>query len=448
MTVPGLMHAIDFGTSNSTIIVSQPDSSLLPIPDPIGLAGSESIRTSVCVMRDGRIEVGTAAERAKALDPAAYRSEFKRDFGDPTPTTLAGRVMTADDLTAEILRFLREQAQQVVPGDPALVVITIPASWEGGNQDLMRSAAQRAGYENASVVLVPEPVAALAYAFGERRGPAGRLTVLVYDLGGGTFDCAVARGTAEGYEVLGAPGGLDDVAGSAFDRLLLALVRERFPDETAAMADVRTDETDALRRSLLLKDTCETIKWRLSATGRVEVLLSELRPPRELVLERAEFEELIRPLLAETIGECERLLERLDLDWPDVDRIAPVGGSSKIPLVGEMLAAKCGRPVLAVDRPDTAVAYGAALFGRDLQRDQAPRTVLVNGRRTVCRKRHLGYDEVVGEAPGQVPGGPGMTVTVTYQRAAGARAAGSLVPGGVVEIQDGTIFNVTTTDKS
>jgi molecular chaperone DnaK (HSP70) len=230
--------------------------------------------------------------------------------------------------------------------------------------------------------------------------------------------------------------------------MLLALVRERFPDETAALADVRADETDALRRSLILKDTCETIKWWLSATGRAEVFLSELQPPREFVLERAEFEELIRPLLAETIGECERLLERLDLDWPGVDRIAPVGGSSKIPLVGEMLAAKCGRPVLAVDRPDTAVAYGAALFGRGLQRDQDPRSVVVNGRRTVFRKRHLTYDDVIGEAPGQAPAGSGVTVTVTYQRSGGDRAAGSLVPGGVVEIQDGTIFNVTTTDKS
>jgi molecular chaperone DnaK (HSP70) len=444
----GLLHAIDFGTSNSSIIVSEPDGTETIIPDPAGLAGSESIPTSVCVRHDGSIQVGTAAERAKNLDPAAYRSEFKRDFGDPTPTTLAGRSMTPDELTTEILRFLRKQAQEAIPGDPELVVITVPASWESGNRELMRSAAQRAGYGSAVIELIAEPIAALADAFRERQNPAENLTMLVYDLGGGTFDCAVARGTADGYEVLGRSGGLDEVGGSAFDRLLLGLVRERFTESAASVLDAPADDVDLLRRWLSLKDTCERLKQRLSGAKHAEDLLNELLPPQWFGLDRAEFEALIRTALGETIAECDRMLDDLRLAWPGVDRIVPVGGSSRIPLVGQILAEHSGRPVLAIDRVDTAVAYGAARFGRDLLKEQRSTVVFVNGRRKAVHVRQLGFEELLRLAFGDAVARQAGTVTVTYERAAGAKATGSLIPGRAVKVQDGTIFNVTATDKS
>jgi len=442
MTDRGLLHAIDFGTSNSSVIVSQPGGVLTPIADPAGPVGSQSIRTSVCVLRGGRIEVGERAERAKNLNPAAYRNEFKRDFGDPTPTTLAGRAMTPDEMTVEVLRFLREQAQRTIPGDPEQVVITVPASWEAGNRELMRSAARRAGYGTARVELIVEPVAALAYAFGERPDEAEHLTILVYDLGGGTFDCAVARGTAGWYEVLGEPGGLDDVGGAAFDRLLLGLIRDRLGDTVAGLLDGPTDDPAILLRRLRLKDACEMFKWQLSVADHYE---DELMPPSSFALDRAEFEALIRPLLAETISECDRLLDKLGLDWPDVHRVVPVGGSSRIPLVGKMLAERGGRPVLAIDRPDMAVAHGAALIGR---RDMGPRSIFVNGRGRSVHLRELGFGEVVRLAFDNPPAGRNVTITVTYDHAAGARPAGSLVEGKKVKIQDGTIFNVTATDKS
>jgi molecular chaperone DnaK (HSP70) len=351
-------------------------------------------------------------------------------------------------LTVEVLRFLRDKAQNTIPGDPERVVITVPASWEAGNQNLMRSVAQRAGYETATVDLIAEPVAALAYAFRELHDPAEHLTFLVYDLGGGTFDCAVAQGTAGWYEVLGKPGCLDDVGGAAFDRLLLDLIRDRFSDTAARLLDGPADDPDILRRKLTLKDRCEKFKLRLSVADYHEDLLSELKPPSWFRLDRAEFETLIRSLLRETISECDRLLEELELDWPDVHRVVPVGGSSRIPLVGKMLAQHCGRPVLAIDHPDMAVAQGAALFGRNLLADAAPRRFFVNGRRKVARKQELGFDEVVKLAFDDPPVGQWITFTVTYDHAASARTAGSLLEGKQVRIQDGTVFNVTATDKS
>lgn len=448
MTETGLLHAIDFGTSNSSIIVSQADGTLTPIADPALPAESHSIRTSVCALRNGEIKVGNAAENAKMLHPAAYRSEFKRDFGGRVPTTLAGRAMTPDDLAVEVLRFLRDRAQKAIPGDPERVVITVPASWEAGNQKLMRSAAQRAGYGTATVDLIAEPVAALAYAFGKRHDSAEHLTFLVYDLGGGTFDCAVAQGTARWYEVLGKPGCLDDVGGAAFDRLLLGLIRNRFNDTAACLPDGPADDPDILRGRLMLKDTCEKFKLQLSVTDSYEDLLSELKPPSRFRLDRAKFEALIRPVLEETISECDRLLDSLKLTWQEVHRVVPVGGSSKIPLVGEMLAQRCGRTVLAIDRPDMAVVYGAALFGRYQLDDAGPWRFIVNGRGKITLKQELGFDEVVRLAFDNPPLGECATLTVTYDHAEGSRSAGSLLEGKHVRIQDGTVFNVTATDKS
>jgi molecular chaperone DnaK (HSP70) len=448
----GLLHAIDFGTSNSSIIVSAADGSLTPVPDPLGRAGSESVRTSVCV-RNGAIEVGEAAERAKNLDPAAYRNEFKRDFGDPIPTKLGDMMMTSDELTAEVLRFLRDQALRANPAEPELVVITVPASWEEGNKELMRSAARRAGYGTTTVELVAEPVAALAYVFAGHPDPTRRLTVMVYDLGGGTFDCAVARGHAEGYEVLGVPGGLDDVAGSRFDGEILADVRERFPASAPSQPAPGqpvppADDTALLRRNLTLRDGCERLKWELSAASSADMLLPDAQPPARFRLDRTDFEARIRPLITQTIGECDQLLGTLGLDWPGLDRVVPVGGSSRIPLVGQLLAERRGRPVLAIDRPDIAVAYGAALYGHDLLANQQPQNVYVNGRKRMILTRQVGFAEVIGLAFDRPPAGQDVSITVTYERAAGTKATGTLTAGRAVRIKNGTIFNVTATDKS
>jgi molecular chaperone DnaK len=447
MAERGLLHAIDFGTSNSSIIVSQADGSLTPVPDPLGLAGSESVRTSVCV-RNGAIEVGEAAERAKNLNPAAYRNEFKRDFGDRIPTKLGNVIMTPDELTTEVLRFLRDQALQTNPAEPELVVITVPASWEEGNKELMRSAARRAGYGSTTVELVAEPVAALAYVFASHPDPARRLTVMVYDLGGGTFDCAVAREHAEGYEVLGIPGGLDDVAGSRFDGEILAEVRDRFPGSAPNHADPAADDTAVLRRNFFLRDGCERLKWELSAASSADMLLPDTQPPVRFRLDRTNFEARIRPLIAQTIGECDQLLGTLGLEWSDLDRVVPVGGSSRIPLVGQMLAERRGRPVLSIDRPDIAVAYGAALYGRDLLTNQQPQNVYVNGRKRMILTRQVGFDEVIGLAFDRPPAGQDVSITVTYERAASTKATGTLTAGRAVKIKNGTIFNVTATDKS
>ena len=365
----GLVYGIDLGTTTSAVVVGRADGSSVRVRDPGSAHGSYAIPTSVCLTPDGDPVVGAAAERAKAGCPDRYYGEFKREFGVLSPVRRGGRSVRPHDLAAEVLRFLRAAAAAQVPGEPELTVITVPAAWEGGNRELMAGAAELAGFDPARVRLRPEPVAAAAYAVGGPGGAAGAAAgrTLVYDLGGGTVDCALAGPAAGGgFEVLGAPGGLQDVGAGAFDRLILGRLRREFPEPAAKLLDGAAVDRDTARRRLALLDACEQLKIQLSVARVHEVYLTEVDPPARFRMTRAELAELIRPLLRETVAECERLLGGLGLGWPEVDRIVPVGGSCRLPLVGELLARHSGRAVLPVDDPELAVAHGAALLARSL----------------------------------------------------------------------------------
>jgi predicted GTPase/actin-like ATPase involved in cell morphogenesis len=358
MTTKRLSHAIDFGTSTSAILVCRPDGTTIPVSDR-SLYDSWSIPTAICVRPNGSVLVGSEAENSRNERPTAYRREFKRQFGSPTPSPVGGLLMTPAEMTVQVLRYLRERALEAVPGVPEQVLITIPVSWEAGNQALMRDAAAQAGYGDAEVVLIPEPVAALADVFGDPRGH-GEFTALVYDLGGGTFDCALARGYQGRFEVLGMPGGIDSIGGTDFDGLLLGLLAERLGPSIGALLDGPAENTSVLARRLSLREASERIKWSLSEAQQYEDLLTALQPAVWVEVRRAEFEQLIKPLIAETVKECERLLGQLGMAWKDVDRVVPVGGSSKIPLVQSLLSRACGRAVLIPGDPARAVVSGAA----------------------------------------------------------------------------------------
>jgi predicted GTPase/actin-like ATPase involved in cell morphogenesis len=359
VTTKGLGHAIDFGTSNSAIVVCRPHGVTTPVPAPGGTFGSWSIPTAVYVGPDGSVMVGNAAENARLQRPEGYRREFKREFGTPDVAMLGEIEMTAADMTVHVLRFLRQRAMALVPGEPEQVVITVPASWEAGRHTAMRAAAAEAGYQDTEVSLVPEPVAALASVFGD--GNIGDdLTALVYDLGGGTFDCAIAQGTRDKFDVLGTPGGIADLGGVDFDGLLLGLFRERLGPGVREVLDGPAQNIGLLGRRLSLHDESERIKWELSAELHYEGLLTAVKPPPWVRVERTEFDTLIHPLLAETFGECERMLGQLGMQWSDVKRMVPTGGSSNIPLVQALLAQSTGVVVMRPDDPARSVVSGAA----------------------------------------------------------------------------------------
>ncbi len=363
MTTRGLGHAIDFGMSTSAIAVCQPVRRTSYIAGPGGHFGT-SIQTSIYVKPDGGVLVGNEADNARQADvnrPDAYRHEFKRDFGLSHVTMVRDTPMLPGEMATHVLSYLRRLAQDRVPGDPEHVVIAVPASWEAWRHAAMRKAAAEAGYSDAVISLVPEPVAALADAFAYRSLDC-ELTALVYDLGGGTFDCAVARGTFDGFEVLGTPGGIGDLGGTDFDGRLLALLGEQHAEALGGLLDGSADDLAVLGLRGSLRRECERIKWELSEHSRYEDVLATVRPPVWLTIPRGDFEERIRPLVAETTAECERMLRQLGMTWDDLGRVLPTGGSTKVPFVQRMLADASGRVVLRAGDPARAVVAGAAVL--------------------------------------------------------------------------------------
>jgi actin-like ATPase involved in cell morphogenesis len=368
---------VDFGTSNSAIMVGRPGGRVLRVRNPV--QSLYEVPSAVCLRADGTMAVGSVATRMKLQRSAYYLDEFKRHIGDPIPhtfpserpsTSAEGRAYPIYRLVAEVLGLLRNQALLQFPGDPELVVLTVPASWQESNRDYMRQAAEDAGFSPDSVRLVTEPEAAVAYALQEHLGLEER-TLLVYDLGGGTFDCAVVRGRDHlSYTVLGEAGGLEDVGGAEFDRQILTLVAERFPEQTERVLDPAARDAATLADRLKLVESCESIKRTLSAEERFSGVLTELGLDAAFELTRADLAELLTPLLTETLRECTRVLNAVDLSWADLDAVVPVGGSSRLPLVAETIARHTGAdhvPVYHVDDPELAVAHGAVLHAFRLQ---------------------------------------------------------------------------------
>jgi molecular chaperone DnaK (HSP70) len=353
------VYGIDFGTSNSSIMIAYRGGALARVKDPASPRGATAIPSTICVKPDGELLVGAAAEAMKLSYPENYRREFKRDFGSPQPSVLGGQSMRPYQMASHVLRFLRRLAEGVQAGRPDRVVITVPVAWEDGNRDLMLDAAENAGLPRSRITLVSEPVAAAVNAL--EKAPKSVKTLLVYDLGGGTFDCAVVRRMGDGYEVLGAPGGVDTVGGAEFDRLILGRVRETFPEQAARLLNGSAADGAVLRRRLELRDACEAIKIKLSLLQDYQDFLPMLGDGLTFSLSQKELGKLVEPLVEETLAECERVLSAQGLSVSDIDRIAPVGGSSKLPIIHDMLSRWAGdsEAVLTIGQPADAVVRGA-----------------------------------------------------------------------------------------
>ncbi|MFE5922277.1 Hsp70 family protein [Streptomyces sp. NPDC056468] len=376
-----MVYGIDFGTWASALVVLRQGQPPLPVRDPVSAHGATSVRSAVFLLPDGSMVVGQAAQNSRLRRPERFRAEFKREFGEPFPHRLGEHRFSSEELTARVLGFLVEQARRAVGAEPDRVGITVPATWERARKGLMLGAAEAAGLRPETVEVHTEPVAAAVYALHDH-GMDRERTILVYDLGGGTFDLAIARGTRDGLTVLGSPGGLPHVGGVAIDQAVLGLIRDRCP--AAALDSLRSsgggaDDSDShggsgsraadraaevLRRRTQLAEACTAFKQQLSVSSEHTDLLTMLDPPVEVTLTQDELREAVRPLLSDTVAECERMLKAHGLGWADLDLIVPVGGSSRLPMVGELLAARSGRPVMEVSEPELAVATGAAWLAR------------------------------------------------------------------------------------
>jgi actin-like ATPase involved in cell morphogenesis len=357
------VYGVDFGMSNSSVMVGLADGTVVRVPDPMSPAGRPSyqIPTALCLTEDGQFAVGIAAERIKVSRPEFYRGEFKRDLGKG-PKRLGGDSYEVYQLVAEVLGFLRDLAGQV-DGKPEAVMFTIPATWEKGNQALVSKAAEISGFDPGASSLISEPEAAAAYAIAELELSAGSGNFLIYDFGGGTFDCAIVVVRPDGSDVLGVSG-IADLGGSTFDGVIRDIINERHPDVVAGILDDSEPTADILLRRITLRETCERIKIQLSSKRRHSEMLTGLRSQVFFELTRAELEARIKPKIDQTLTTCDDLLKSCGLEWDELSMVVPVGGCCHMPAVKKMLADGGRAVVAAVSEPDLAVVLGAVRLAR------------------------------------------------------------------------------------
>jgi actin-like ATPase involved in cell morphogenesis len=316
------------------------------------------IPSLVFLRDDGAVLVGDAAERRGARDPARLAREFKRRLGDPVPVLVGGSPYPAHALTARVLSHVHETVTRHQEGPPTSVIVTHPANWGPYKRDLLMQAMTLADVRGVQLRSEPE-AAAVQYAAHERVR-AGE-TVAVYDLGGGTFDAAVLRKTASGFELLGEPAGIEQLGGIDFDEAVLGHVVE-----TLGPAVDRLDPADpAVVEALAqLRRDCVVAKEDLSADTEVLIPVALPTVHTRVRLNRYEFEDMIRPALQETVAAMHRALRSASVGAGDLRCILLAGGSSRIPLVSELLSVEFERPLVLDANPEHSIALGAAMTAR------------------------------------------------------------------------------------
>lgn len=340
----GFRLGIDFGTSHTTAILRWPDGHARPIL----FEGSPLLPSAVYANPDGQLLVGRDAIHAARLDPARFEPTPKRRLKETDDDAMA--------MVTAVLGRVRDEAVRVAGRavDGMDVALTHPANWDAAAIRTLIDAARRAGVSDPR--LVPEPVAAAAYyaAVLGRDLPAGS-ALAVYDFGGGTFDASVVAPSGGGYQVL-AMEGIDHLGGVDLDTALLAHVAATYADHDP-QAWQRLDQpqtaADRRHRRHLIEDV-RAAKEMLSRaqTATVPVPLLEL----EATVTRAEFERLARPYLDRTVATTTRAIQRAGVP---VAALLLVGGSSRIPLVAELLRAGAGLEPSTIEQPETVVAEGS-----------------------------------------------------------------------------------------
>jgi actin-like ATPase involved in cell morphogenesis len=346
----GYLLGIDLGTTFTAAAIARNGR-----VEMVSLGVHTSAIPSLVFMRDDEeVLVGEPAGRRGVTEPARLAREFKRRMGDTAPIMLGTTPYSPERLTAALLRFVIDAVATQEGGPPDRVAITYPANWGPFKVDVLRGACRLAEVPNA--ILLTEPfAAAVHYASTERVDPGD--VVAVYDLGGGTFDAAVLRKRADGWEQLGRPEGIEHLGGVDFDEAVLTHVRNALGPALDGL-----DQNDPTVRAAMarLAADCVAAKEALSSDSdaTISVILPNLQT--EIRITRGEFEAMIRPTIRETVEALRRALTSAQVEPKDLKAVLLVGGSSRIPLVGELVRAELVAPVSVDAHPKHAVALGAA----------------------------------------------------------------------------------------
>jgi YVTN family beta-propeller protein len=406
--VGGYSLAIDLGTSFIAAAVADDHGlEMFTLGD-----GSLVSPAAVYVSGDGRVVPGEAAARRAVSHPDRVAREVKRHLGNPTPLMLGGAPYLVSDLLGALLQDVLVRVTERQGAKPEVVALTHPANWGPFRTERFQDVARSAGLDEP--LYTTEPEAAAAHYASTR--PLGEGEVLaVYDLGGGTFDATVLRRTAQGFEILGTPEGIERLGGADFDDAIFAHVNYLAGGALSEldMSDPRT--VVALAR---LHQDCTLAKEALSVDA--EATIPVFLPNRhfEVTLTRTELEGMVRASIESTIGTLDRVIRAAQVDRTTLAAVLLAGGSSRIPLVAQMVSEAFGRPTVVGAHPKHSVALGAALLAEARRRETSD-TSLVG--------TDAGWTAVGGDGP-DVPGPRAASVSQAPSPGAWNGVAAAPVP--------------------
>ena len=344
---------IDLGTTNSCVAVLEGGEAKKVIPN------AEGNRTtpSVVSFKNGEEKVGDVAKR-EALTSTDVISSIKRKMGTKDKVEAGGKKYTPEEISAKILMNLKKSAEAYLGQEVTKAVITVPAYFNDAERQATKNAGKIAGLDVERIINEPT-AAALAYGLDKQDKTQ---TILVYDLGGGTFDVSILE-IGDGVFEVKATSGNNRLGGDDFDKLIMDYLVSEFKKENGI--DLSTDKL-AMQR---LKEGAEKAKKDLSGVVNTQISLPFITQGAngplhlEMNLSRAKFEDLIRDLVESTVKPVRDALKEAKLDKNDIDKVILVGGSTRIPCVQELVKRELGKEPSKEVNPDEVVAMGAAIQG-------------------------------------------------------------------------------------
>ena len=351
----GKIIGIDLGTTNSCVAVMEGG-------EPIVITNAEGSRTTpsiVAFANDGERLVGEIAKRQAVANPDRTISSIKRDMGTSKMVKIGDKSYSPQEISAMILTKLKKDAETYI-GEPITeAVITVPAYFSDAQRQATKDAGKIAGLEVKRII--NEPTAA-ALAYGIDKDVTTSQKVLIFDLGGGTFDVSILEMGDGVFEVM-ATSGNNKLGGDDFDNKIIDWIVSEF--KTIEHVDLTTDKT-AMQR---VKEAAEKAKIDLSGVTKTKISLPfiamEGSTPKHLDLEltRAKFDALTEDLVKKTIAPTKQALKDAGLEPKDIAKVIMVGGSTRIPAVYEAVKEYLGKDPYKGINPDECVALGAAVQG-------------------------------------------------------------------------------------
>lgn len=343
---------IDLGTTNSAVAVLEGGEAKI-IPNPEGARTTPS----VVGFKNGERQVGEVAKRAAITNPNTI-SSIKRHMGTNYKETIEGKDYSPQEISAIILQYLKSYAEYYLGETVDKAVITVPAYFNDAQRQATKDAGKIAGLEVERIINEPT-AAALAYGMDKTETDQ---TILVFDLGGGTFDVSILE-LGDGVFEVHSTAGDNELGGDDFDKKIIDYLVAEFKKDNGI--DLSQDKM-ALQR---LKDAAEKAKKDLSGVTSTQISLpfitaGEAGPLHlEVTLTRAKFDELTHDLVERTIAPTRQALKDANLSASDIDQVILVGGSTRIPAVQETIKKELGKEPHKGVNPDEVVAMGAAIQG-------------------------------------------------------------------------------------